>query len=76
MPIHYADNRKQHSTIGAESAVPLIFDDWRPKRILDVRCGTGTWMKAALDIGITDVFGIDGVEVRENDSWWRVLDAR
>jgi 2-polyprenyl-3-methyl-5-hydroxy-6-metoxy-1,4-benzoquinol methylase len=67
MRIHYDHNRNQHSTIGAESALPQIFYDWRPKSILDVGCGTGTWMKAALNIGIRDVFGIDGVEVREYD---------
>ncbi|HEY5704454.1 MAG TPA: class I SAM-dependent methyltransferase [Terrimicrobiaceae bacterium] len=67
MPIHYDHNRNEHSITGAEAALPQIFCDWRPKSILDVGCGTGTWMKAALNIGITDVFGIDGVELREND---------
>jgi SAM-dependent methyltransferase len=67
MPIHYDHYRKQHSTIGAESALPQIFCDWRPMSILDVGCGTGTWMKAALNMGITDVFGIDGVAIREDD---------
>ena len=35
----------------------------RKTRVLDVGCGTGTWLKAALDFGVADVFGVDGVEI-------------
>ncbi len=31
-----------------------------PKSLLDVGCGLGIWLKAALDLGITDVLGIEG----------------
>ena len=29
--------------------------------LLDVGCGTGTWMRAALEYGLQDVLGVDGV---------------
>ncbi len=34
--------------------------DVRPASLVDVGCGTGEWLAAARDIGITDVRGIEG----------------
>jgi len=31
-----------------------------PTSLLDVGCGLGIWLKAAMDLGITDVMGIEG----------------
>src|SRR5258705_2503097 len=65
MSIEYAHNRNPHTVAGASAALPHIFHDWRPRRMFDVGWGPGTWLKAALDFGIFDVFGIDGVDVPE-----------
>jgi len=35
--------------------------------ILDVGCGTGTWLKVANDLGIMEILGIDGVEIAPED---------
>jgi SAM-dependent methyltransferase len=67
MTIDYSHRQNQHSIAGAAAALPQIFCGWRPESMLDVGCGTGTWMRAALDIGVRDVFGIDGVEVKSDD---------
>jgi SAM-dependent methyltransferase len=32
----------------------------QPRRVLDVGCGVGTWLRAALDLGVQEVLGIDG----------------
>lgn len=37
-----------------------LFGLYRPKSILDVGCGIGTWLACARDLGVQDVFGIDG----------------
>lgn len=58
---HHASN--QHTLKGAVTALPLIFGERLPQSLLDVGCGTGTWIRAALKCGITDVCGIDGVEL-------------
>ncbi|HMP96074.1 MAG TPA: class I SAM-dependent methyltransferase [Kiritimatiellia bacterium] len=42
-------------------ALPLLLGGHLPASILDVGCGTGTWLRSALDLGISDVFGLDGV---------------
>jgi SAM-dependent methyltransferase len=40
--------------------VPLIVQMVHPTSILDIGCGTGTWLKAFEEMGITDYLGIDG----------------
>jgi SAM-dependent methyltransferase len=67
MAIEYCHRQNRHSIAGAAAALPQILCGWRPRSILDVGCGTGTWMRAALDVGVRDVFGIDGVEVDADD---------
>lgn len=41
----------------------FVLDGLKVTSMLDVGCGTGTWMKAALNQGIIDVRGVDGVAV-------------
>jgi SAM-dependent methyltransferase len=67
MTIDYSHRQSQHSIAGAAAALPQILCGWRPESMLDVGCGTGTWMRAALDIGVRDVFGMDGIEVKGDD---------
>ena len=67
MTIHYSHRQSLHTIAGAAAALPQIFCSWRPESMLDVGCGTGTWMRAALEIGVKDVFGVDGVEVKGDD---------
>jgi SAM-dependent methyltransferase len=65
MSIDYAHDRNPHTVAGACAALPHIFPNWRPKSMLDVGCGLGTWLKAALDFGVSDVFGVDGIDIPE-----------
>jgi len=37
-----------------------LFHLYRPRSILDVGCGIGTWLATARELGVSDVFGIDG----------------
>jgi SAM-dependent methyltransferase len=63
MPIDYDHSRNGHALPGPQAALSLIFPENKPISLLDVGCGTGTWLRAAKDVGINDLFGIDGVEV-------------
>jgi len=44
----------------AHEILPLIIDLIKPTSIIDIGCGTGQWLAAALKLGISDVLGVDG----------------
>src|SRR3989441_11554752 len=63
MSIDYDHSANLHTLDGPRAALPKLFPSGLPGSILDVGCGTGTWLRAAIDSGISDVIGIDGVEI-------------
>ena len=40
--------------------LPLIADLFRPRSLIDIGCGQGTWSATALTLGIDDQVGVDG----------------
>jgi SAM-dependent methyltransferase len=62
MQIDYDHSRNLHTLVGAGAALGTILQHAKPASLLDVGCGSGTWLKAAQDLGISDVFGIDGID--------------
>jgi SAM-dependent methyltransferase len=61
--IDYDHSKNIHTLSGPRVALPVILGEIKPRSLLDVGCGIGTWLKAALESGITDVFGVDGIAV-------------
>lgn len=61
-PILFNHDSNQHSFVGAEAGI-RVFLSMVPgvRSLLDVGAGAGYWLKAALDAGVSDVFGVDGV---------------
>lgn len=59
-PVDYDHSRNLHTVEGARAALGLLFSKKIPRRLLDVGCGRGTWLSAALDLGVVTVYGIDG----------------
>lgn len=51
-----------NSTAGrsAHEAVPTVLEFIRPRSVIDVGCGTGTWLAAFAQNGISDYYGVDG----------------
>jgi SAM-dependent methyltransferase len=66
MKVEYDHSQNIHTQEGPSAALLKIFAEVRPRNLLDVGCGTGTWLKAALAFGITDFFGVDGVDIPED----------
>jgi SAM-dependent methyltransferase len=65
--INYNHSQNLH-TLDAPSVIfPIINNTYKPRSILDVGCGLGTWLKVASNYGIEDFFGIDGIEVSDED---------
>jgi SAM-dependent methyltransferase len=44
----------------AAAVVPLLCDLLRPASVVDVGCGTGTWLKRFPSHGVAEIAGIDG----------------
>jgi SAM-dependent methyltransferase len=49
---------------GPRAALPAMFPEALPASLLDLGCGNGAWVKAALEFGIKDVLGVDGGDVK------------
>ena len=52
-----------HSISGPRAELPVLLAGKKVASLLDVGCGTGTWLKAALSLGIPDVLGVDGIKI-------------
>jgi 2-polyprenyl-3-methyl-5-hydroxy-6-metoxy-1,4-benzoquinol methylase len=37
-----------------------VFRYYKPRSVVDIGCGIGTWLATALELGVTDVLGIEG----------------
>lgn len=44
----------------AQFTIPVILNAVRPRSVVDVGCGAGTWARAFADAGVPDVVGVDG----------------
>lgn len=51
---------RQKTRIAAQRILSILEADFEIGSILDVGCGHGDWLQAAMDLGITDVYGCDG----------------
>jgi SAM-dependent methyltransferase len=81
MSIRYDHSQSPHTIEGAAAALSYLFVDNWPKSLLDAGCGIGTWLKCAIDFGVTDVCGVDGIQVDADrllfpKSAFRVVDLR
>jgi SAM-dependent methyltransferase len=64
MPKLYDDQfHEEHlagSLASAAAVLPILFEFYRPKSVIDIGCGLGTWLKVARDLGVHDILGFDG----------------
>jgi SAM-dependent methyltransferase len=56
--IHYSE---LHDIQSAKEILPKLFELVKVKSVLDVGCGTGSWLKIVKDYGVVDYQGIDGI---------------
>jgi SAM-dependent methyltransferase len=59
----FFDEHVEGSRSSARLVVPMIMELVRPKRVVDVGCGLGTWLAVFRDHGAEEILGIDGVYV-------------
>jgi SAM-dependent methyltransferase len=56
----FFDGHLEGSRRSARLVVPMIMELVRPKRVVDVGCGRGTWLAAFREHGVEEILGIDG----------------
>jgi len=56
----FFDSQRDGSLASAAIILPLLIDIFRPRSLIDIGCGQGTWSKTALALGLEDQLGIDG----------------
>jgi SAM-dependent methyltransferase len=64
--IDFDHSRNPATVQGAAATLSRVFSSNLPTTLLDVGCGTGTWLRAAANMGIQNVVGIDGIVVAED----------
>ena len=62
----YSDRRNTALASAAE-IVPWVLDRIKVKSVVDVGCGTGSWLTTFMERGVTDVVGLDGPWVPISD---------
>lgn len=53
-------NRAGAALGSARVVAPLVHRWVSPRSVLDIGCGTGSWLRAFAELGVDDVLGIDG----------------
>ena len=66
MKLRYDYTEAIHNLTTPLEVVPLIIQFIKPKSVLDVGCGTGTWLKVFAEHGIQDYIGVDGDHLNAN----------
>lgn len=66
MTQNYKHTTQVHNQKSASEIVPFIISSFNPKSVVDVGCGTGSWLLEFLNRNIVDVIGVDGEYVNKN----------
>ena len=53
-------SRKRLASESAKAVLPWVIERTRPLSVVDVGCGTGSWLAEVRRAGIVDVLGLDG----------------
>lgn len=56
-------NDAAYNTNSAKSVIPFLTDKFKIESVIDIGCGTGTWLAVAKENGINDIIGLDGAYV-------------
>jgi SAM-dependent methyltransferase len=58
--------QRDESRQAAREVIPIIFSMFRPRSVIDVGCGVGTWLTVFNELGIDDFQGLDGAHVERS----------
>lgn len=55
--------RQARARRSARAILPVVLDLLHPRSVIDLGCGTGTWLAVAQELGVEKVLGVDGAYV-------------
>ncbi|SMG56525.1 methyltransferase domain-containing protein [Paraburkholderia susongensis] len=56
----FYDEQRHGSESSAREVLPALFRYFKPRTMIDIGCGVGTWVKVAKELGVEFVLGVDG----------------
>ncbi len=56
----FYDGQSTQSLTSARVILGTLFTSFQPTSVVDVGCGVGPWLRAAQELGVTDILGLDG----------------
>ena len=64
----FYESQMDESRISAKEVLPILFSTLQlvPKSVIDVGCGTGSWLTEFLASGVEEILGVDGDYVDRN----------
>src|ERR1044072_4319541 len=62
----FYDSHEQGSLRSARIVIPILLKLINPQSVIDIGCGRGTWLRAFIENGVTDIKGIDGDYVNQS----------
>lgn len=63
----FFDEMEAGALRSAQAVLPIVFDLLAPHSVLDIGCGRGAWLRIAMDLGISQVRGLDGAYVNQHE---------
>ncbi|UQR65382.1 class I SAM-dependent methyltransferase [Bradyrhizobium sp. C-145] len=57
--------QREASFSSAVNMLPIVFEIVKPKSVIDVGCGVGTWLAAAKSLGAQRVVGVEGAWIKD-----------
>ncbi len=58
--VKYNHIEQTHNQLAASRILPVVLDIVKPKSIVDVGCGTGSFLSVLSDLGLNDLMGLEG----------------
>ncbi|NJK65593.1 MAG: class I SAM-dependent methyltransferase [Microcoleus sp. CSU_2_2] len=56
----FYNHLQKTSQESAKEIIPIVWEFVQPQRVIDVGCGTGTWLSAFKEFGVAEILGVDG----------------